>query len=299
MGDLSTIDPKELEILREMLTPIPKSMPLPGSGDKRGSSQLDGSDSSEMLGKDLDAKGIKGNKKMLMPMKAMSNPSQWAADNIDFVCKYRYKTDVDKFQKYRTKSIDQANCDTIKVKDHSAYISVPKTNPGMVIEKSVFSMAAYWEVLWLKGGDVAKFDKAISTKFPLLTKGSWVPDDMKVPIDWVMLVCQSPNGTDVAYTDNDGFRRPGMMGLWDLHSSNAINQMKLPMKSGVIDTKFCPLCTFWSTNNKMLNNHVPKYYWMELCVGPMASMAAMRQHMEQAHRYEGKHARQKKKRGRI
>ena len=71
-----------------------------------------------------------------------------------------------------------------------------------------------------------------------------------------MLVCQCPNGTDVKYTDSDGFGHPGMMGLWDLHSNNALNWAKLVMLSGTVDANYYPLCAFWVTNNEMLNNHV-------------------------------------------
>ena len=117
-------------------------------------------------------------------------------------------------------------------------------------------MVSYWEVLWLRGWDVAKFDKEVGTKFKKSAKGSWVPDDKKVAIDQVMLVCQHPNGVDVTYVDKDDFGCSGMMGLWDLHSNDALNQAKLQLKSGVVNANFCPLCTFWFTNNVTLNNHV-------------------------------------------
>ena len=35
-----------------------------------------------------------------------------------------------------------------------------------------------------------------------------------------MLVYQHENGIDVAYGNLGGFGHPGMMGLWDLHSSD-------------------------------------------------------------------------------
>ena len=114
-----------------------------------------------------------------------------------------------------------------------------------------------------------------------------------------MLVCQCPNGTDVKYTDSDGFGHPGMMGLWDLHLNNALNRAKLVMPSGTLDANYCPLCVFWVTNNEMLNNQVLKHYNMGLMCREddftMASIGAMKQHMEQVHSYEGKCAMQKKK----
>ena len=55
--------------------------------------------------------------------------------------------DVDRFQNYWKNHIDPADLYTINVKDHSAYIDIVKASPGTVIEKSVFSMAAYREVL--------------------------------------------------------------------------------------------------------------------------------------------------------
>ena len=66
--------------------------------------------------------------------------------------------------------------------------------------------------------------------------------------------------------------------------------MQLP--SGSVDVNFCPCCTFFSTNNETLNNHVRKHYGMGLsCQADgfrTASVAAMKVHMELEHGYEGK-----------
>ena len=107
-----------------------------------------------------------------------------------------------------------------------------------------------------------------------------------------MLVCQRENGVNVKYSDSDGFGRPGTMGLWDLHSSDALSRANMQLPSGTIDANFCPLCSFWLTNNETLNNHVRKHYKMGLTCRAdgftMASMAAMKAHMESEHGYEGK-----------
>ena len=107
-----------------------------------------------------------------------------------------------------------------------------------------------------------------------------------------MLVCQRENGVNVKYSDCDGFGCPGTMGLWDLHSSDALNRVKMQLPSGSIDANFCPCCAFYSTNNETLNNHVRKHYGMGLTCRSdgftMASVAAMKGHMETEHRYEGK-----------
>ena len=54
----------------------------------------------------------------------------------------------------------------------------------------------------------------------------------------------------------------------------------------------CPCCTFFSTNNETLNNHVRKHYGMGLTCWAdgftMASVAAMKAHMESEHGYKGK-----------
>ena len=151
--DGSGIDPKELEILQGIVNKGQGQKPpsIPKSGDKQGSSHLDGSALSDSSGEDLDAKCMKSNKKGIMPTKVVPNPSQWTEEDIDVVCQYFYKTDVDKFQTYRSNHMDRANLDTINVKDHSAYIEVAKADPGTVIEKSVFSVVSYQEVLQLKG----------------------------------------------------------------------------------------------------------------------------------------------------
>ena len=179
------VDPKELEILQAIVNKGqgPKPTSTPKSGDKRGLSHLDGSISSDSSGEDLDAKGMKTTKKGLTPSKTAPNPSQWTEEDIDVLHQYRYKTDIDRFQTYRCNNMKLANLNTINVKDYSAYIEVAKADLGTVIEKSVFSMVSYWEVLWLKGGDIAKFDKKVGAKFKKSAKGSRAPDDKKVAIN--------------------------------------------------------------------------------------------------------------------
>ena len=107
-----------------------------------------------------------------------------------------------------------------------------------------------------------------------------------------MLVCQRENGVNMKYSDSNGFGCPGTMGLWDLHSSDALNRAKMQLPSSSVDMNFWPCCTFWSTNNETLNNHVCKHYEMGLTCqadGFMtASVAAMKVHMETEHGYEGK-----------
>ena len=109
-----------------------------------------------------------------------------------------------------------------------------------------------------------------------------------------MLVCQRENSVNVKYSDSDGFGRPGTMGLWDLHSSDALNWAKMQLPSGSIDANFCPCCAFYSTNNETLNNHVRKHYGMGLTCRSdgftTASVATIKGHMEAEHGYEGKHA---------
>ena len=169
---------------------------------------------------------------------------------------------------------------SINTKDHSAYIEVAWADPGSVIHKSMFSITAYRAVLKQKGGDVSQFDKEVESMFKKGPRGSQAPDATKVPIRWVMLVCQRENGVNVKYSDSDRFGHPGTMGLWDLHSSDALNRAKMQLPSGPIDDNFCPCCTFYSTNNETLNNHVRKHYGMGLtCCSDgftTASMAAMK-----------------------
>ena len=109
-----------------------------------------------------------------------------------------YKTDLEHFQKYRHNKMTEADLSTINTNDHSDYIKVAKVDPGTVIEKSVLSVAAYQQVLQLKGGDTSKFDREVGAAFKKSAKGSWVPDTEKVAIDRVMLLCQHENGMDVA-----------------------------------------------------------------------------------------------------
>ena len=138
----------------------------------------------------------------------------------------RYKVDLKHFQTYRLNIIDPGDIASINTKDHSTYIEVAWADPGSVIRKSIFSVAAYHEVLKWKGSDISRFNKDVGTMFKKGPRGSQTPDTEKVAIDRVMLVCQRENGVNVRYSDSDGFGCPGMMGLWDLHSSDTLNRVK-------------------------------------------------------------------------
>ena len=232
-------------------------------------------------------------KKGSTPTKAkVSHPGQWAEEDIDVMLQTRYKTDLQHFQTYCRNKIDPSDMASINTKDNSAYIEVARADPGSVISKSIFSIVAYREVLNQKGGDVSRFDKEVETMFKKGLQGSWAPDTTKVPIKRVMLVCQHENGVNMKYSDSDGFWYPGTMGLWDLHSSDALNWAKMQLSSGSIDANFCPCCAFYLTNNETLNNHVCKHYKMGLtCQSDgltTASVATMKGHMETEHRYKGK-----------
>ena len=296
-GDKTLPDPSKLELLQEIIDPAAHNQlpSAPKSGDKRGPSHLDGSSaSSDSSVEDLDAKGAHPKKKGSTPTKASgSHPSQWTDEDIDIVCQTRYKTDLQHFQTYHLNKIDPGNMASINTKDHSAYIKVVRADPGSVIHKSIFSIAAYREVLKWKGGDICRFDKEVDTKFKKGPRGSRAPDTEKVAIKRVMLMCQCENGINVKYPDPDGFGHPGTMGLWDLHSSNTLNRAKMQLPSGSVDANFCPCCAFWLTNNETLNNHVRKHYGMGLTCWAdgftTASVATMKAHMESEHRYKGKH----------
>ena len=141
--------------------------------------------------------------------------------------------------------------------------------------------------------------KEVGTNFKKSAKGSRAPVPAKVTIDPIMLICQCENGVNVAYSDPDGFECPGTMGLWDLHSTNALSRAKMQLPSSLVDVNFCPLCTFWSMNNEMLNNHIRKHYRMDLTCRAdgftTASVAAMKAHMEMEHGYKGKRSGQANK----
>ena len=263
-GDETLPNPSELELLQGIIDPAAHNQPppVPKSGDKRGPSHLNGGSASlDSSVEDLDTKGARPKKKGSTPTKASgSHPSQWMDEDIDVVRQTRYKTDLQHFQTYCLNKIDPGDMASINTKDHSAYIEVAWADPGSVIRKSIFSIAAYREVLKRKGGDVSQFDKEVDTKFKKGPRGSRAPDTKKVAIKRVMLMCQRENGINVKYSDSDGFGHPGTMGLWDLHSSDTLNQAKMQLPCSSVDANFCPCCAFWSTNNETLNNHVCKHY---------------------------------------
>ena len=169
-GDEILPNHSELKLLQGIINPAAHNQlpPAPKSGDKRGPSHLDGgSASSDSSVEDLDAKGACRPRKLgLTPTKApISDPSQWAEEDIDVVRQTRYKTDLQRFQTYRRNKIDPGNMASINTNYHSAYIEVAWADPGSVIHKSVFSVAAYCEVLKQKGGDISRFDKEVESMF--------------------------------------------------------------------------------------------------------------------------------------
>ena len=302
IGDKLDIDSEEVQMLKQIIKPAAAGQPstAPKSGDKRSSTYVNGSyGSSDSSGEDLDAsRGTRTKKKTSTPTKA-SHPNQWSEEDIDIVHYVHYKTDLQRFQTYRTNKIDPANLASINTRDHSTYLEVAPADPGSVTKKSVFSVAAYHATLKQQGDDTSKFDKEVGTNFKKGAKGSQAPNSEKVDINRVMLVCQRKNGVNIAYSDPDGFGHHGTMGLWDLHSTNALSWAKMHLPSSLVDVNFCPLCLFWSTNNEILNNHIRKHYRMGLTCHAdefmKASMAVMKAHMEAEHGYKGKRSGQAKK----
>ena len=207
-----TPDPDEMARLKTIIKPgtSGKQPPAaPKTGGKWGSTHIDGgAASSKSSAEDLDVShsSTRPKKKGGTPTKVTS-PGEWSKEDIDIVCQIQYKTDLQRFQTYRTNKIDPPDLACINTVDHSKYLDVACVDPNSVIANSVFSVAAYRATLEQQGGDVAKFDKEVGTNFKKGAKHSRAPDPEKVPIDRIMLVCQWENGVDVAYSDPDGFGR--------------------------------------------------------------------------------------------
>ena len=88
-GDETLPDPSKLELLQGIINPAAHNQPppVPKSGNKRGSSHLDGgSASSDLSVEDLDAKGACPKKKGSTSTKVpVSHPSQRVEEDIDIV----------------------------------------------------------------------------------------------------------------------------------------------------------------------------------------------------------------------
>ena len=126
-GDKPQVDPGEVELLKGIIK-VPtggQPHPAPKSGNKRGSTHLDGGSSlSDLSGEDLDTcRGTRTKKKTSTPTKAL-HPSQWTEEDIDVVRQIHYKTDLKHFQTYRTNKIAPADIASINTNDHSAYLEV-------------------------------------------------------------------------------------------------------------------------------------------------------------------------------
>ena len=168
-GDEPTVDPDEVEMLKGIIKKVPTGdqAPIaPKSGDKPGSTHLDGgSGSSALSAEDLDAsQSARSKKKGGTPTKA-SHPNQWSDGDINVMRQICYKMDLKCFQTYCTNKITPADIASINTRDHSTYLDVACVDPSSVIRKSVFSMAAYRATLEQQGGDVPKFEKEVGTNF--------------------------------------------------------------------------------------------------------------------------------------
>ena len=90
-ADDPSIDPNEIELLKTIIKKVPSSgqpSTAPKSGDKRGSTHLDGgSGLSDSSAEDLDASqsATRPKKKGGMPTKVTS-PNQWSKADVDIVC---------------------------------------------------------------------------------------------------------------------------------------------------------------------------------------------------------------------
>ena len=173
--DEPNADPDEVKLLKSIIKKVPP-INLPSaskSGNKWGSTHLNGgSGSLDSSTEDLDAsRTAQSKKKAGTPTKA-SHPNEWSKADIDVVRQIRYKTDFKHFQTYCTNKIAPADISTINTTDHSAYIAVARADPGPVVEKSVFSVAAYCATLKDQGSDISKFDKEVGTNFKKGAKGS-------------------------------------------------------------------------------------------------------------------------------
>ena len=185
-GEDPNVDAAEIKILQGIINPgtHEQAPALPTSGEKRGSGHLETSIGSDSSTEDLDAKDAHPKKKVSTPVNAASsNTGQWTDEDLNMVCQIHYKTILDCFQTYRRNKIMPADLSTFNTKDHSAYIEIAKAHPGTIIKKSVFSIAAYRQVLQLKDGDTSKFDREVGATFKKSAKGSWVPNTEKVAID--------------------------------------------------------------------------------------------------------------------
>ena len=88
VGDELDVNSEEVQMLKQIIKPTASGQPstTPKSGDKRGSTHLDGdSGSSDSSGEDLDAsRGAQTKKKTSMPTKAL-HPNQWSKEDIDIM----------------------------------------------------------------------------------------------------------------------------------------------------------------------------------------------------------------------
>ena len=231
--------------------------------------------------------------------KGESSTLAYTEEDISIVRVDRYAKDLPSLIDYRNNEAPPASIDGVNLDGHGEYLdTVIKT--GGITSRVVFRKAEGKE--HLKGVGVKNFSRyndGWKTPLPCTTTGRF-PDGANTAIERVMMVYRRPNGAVVRDDDADGFGRTCLMGLWGLHSEQALTRCTHNSSDGrykVQSVNVCPLCKYWNTNDISLNNHIRKHYNMGLCCPEdgfvSGSAELMRNHLRDEHDYRMRSGKEK------
>ena len=133
----------------------------------------------------------------------------------------RHAKDFPDLQNYRNNVALPAQTDCFNLASHKAYLDTVIGTRG-ITSRVVFDQEGGRQYLkWNGVKDFALYDNGWKIPLPRTISGRF-PDGTNTAIERIMMVYRCPNGVIVKDDDKDGFRRTCLLGLWGLHSEQAL-----------------------------------------------------------------------------
>ena len=167
---------------------------------------------------------------------------------------------------YRQKYLSYTDQKTFNLKNHSKYLDIILSKPG-ITQDVVFTKEVGWRYFAEKCKILTDlYDQGLLMPLPAVPGSKWFPDKEVMAIEYVMVIVVHPSSQNIADDDPDGFGHTCLIGLWGLHTKEALVHCRKMCLNRVnrIMAGFCPFCEYWMMHDSSLNNHIRKHYRMAL-----------------------------------
>ena len=133
----------------------------------------------------------------------------------------RYTRDFPVLQEYRNNEASPSVTNSFNLSSHKSYLDSVVDSCG-ITSRVMFGQEEGREFLkWRGVTDFTLYDDGWKTPLPRTTAGRF-PNRANTTMERVMMGYRHPNGVIIKDDDKDGFRRTCLMGLWGLHSEQAL-----------------------------------------------------------------------------